>query len=158
MVNAGGERGQPANENAQAGGGGNDAPVTDRRRGTGGLHASDAPSAAAPARREVDRPDGHADASHPVQADKVIHLRLPELTDDELARLGVLEAGTQLEQGGTYVDLNDEAHVPLEAIGGQRAGAGDRLVAKRDTDCELWNRIVGQQTEPELERPTSASA
>jgi hypothetical protein len=99
---------------------------------------------------------GHVAESIPATADKVLHNRLPELTGDELSRLQVLEPGTRLEQGGTYVDLNRLSDGPFKALGGHEATAGNRYVAKRDTDYELWNRLVGQDDDPEVERPTES--
>ena len=96
---------------------------------------------------------GHAAESAPASGDKVLHNRLPELTNDELSRLQVLEPGTRLEQGGTYVDLNQLGEGPFKALGGHEASEGDRYVAKRDTDYELWNRLVGDDSDPEIERP-----
>ena len=86
---------------------------------------------------------GHADENIPAVADKRLHERLPELTNDELARLAILEPGTRLEQGGTYVDLDRRDDGPFQAIGGHEVRAGQRVIAKRDTDYELWNRLVG---------------
>ena len=96
---------------------------------------------------------GHAAESAPAAEDKDLHNQLPELTNDELSRLQVLELGTRLEQGGTYVDLNRLSEGPFKAIGGHEATEGNRYVAKRDTDYELWNRLVGQDRDPEIERP-----
>ena len=96
---------------------------------------------------------GHADESTAAVADKAVYDLLPDLDDAELARLSVLEPGTPLEQGGTYLDLNDLARGPFKAIGGHEAGPGNRYIAKRDTDYELWNRLAGQHREPEVERP-----
>jgi hypothetical protein len=93
-------------------------------------------------------------ASAPAVEDKDLHERLPELTSDELSRLQVLEPGTRLEQGGTYVDLNRLNEGPFKAIGGHEATQNDRYVAKRDTDYELWNRLVGDDGDPEIERPS----
>ncbi len=101
-------------------------------------------------------PGGHADESRPAADDKVIREHLPNLDNAELARLSVLEPGTVLEQGGTYLDLDDRGRGPFKAIGGQEAGAGSRYVAKRDTDYELWNRLAGQHREAEVERPEGA--
>ena len=100
------------------------------------------------------RPGGHADDSTAAVADKHLHNQLPGLDNAELATLAVLEPGTPLDQGSVYVDLNDLGRGPFKAIGGQQAGEGDRFVAKRDTDHELWNSLVGQGAEPDLERPT----
>jgi hypothetical protein len=101
-----------------------------------------------------------ADETVPAVEDKTLHARLPQLTDDELARLPILKSGTQLEQGGVYFDLNHPERGPFKALGGQVAGSGDRYVAKRDLDYELWNRLVeqdrGVETEPRIEHPQSA--
>jgi hypothetical protein len=96
---------------------------------------------------------GHAGESAPAAADKQVHTMLSTLTSDELDRLPILEPGVRLEQGGTYLNLNDLASGPFKAIGGHEATKDDRIVAKRDTDYELWNRLAGDDREPELERP-----
>jgi len=98
---------------------------------------------------------GHEDESSPAAEDKVLHGSLPGVDAAELDRLSVLDPGTQLEQGGVYLDLNDLASGPFKAIGGQAADRVNRLVAKRDTDYELWNRLVGDDREPEIERPAA---
>jgi hypothetical protein len=97
---------------------------------------------------------GHVAESAPAVEDKDLHERLPELTSDELSRLQVLEPGTRLEQGGTYVDLNRLNKGPFKALDGHEATQNDRYVAKRDTDYELWNRLVGDDGDPEIERPS----
>lgn len=99
---------------------------------------------------------GHVDESLPAAGDKELAAELDSLSSDELARLSVLAVGTQLAQGGTYVDLNDLAGGPFKAIGSQEAGPDHSYVSKRDTDYELWNRLVGQGREPEIERPETA--
>ncbi len=96
---------------------------------------------------------GHEAESASAASDKVLHNRLPALTTDELSRLQVLDPGTRLEQGGTYVDLNRLGDGPFKALGGHEATEGNRYVAKRDTDYELWNRLVGEDRDPEIERP-----
>lgn len=100
--------------------------------------------------------ESHAAESEPAVADKRLHDRLPALDDDELARLAVLEPGTRLEQGGIYLDLNRLDAGPFKALGGHQATRDDRYIAKRDTDYELWNRLAGQDAEPEIERPVEA--
>jgi len=97
---------------------------------------------------------GHTDESVSAADDKDLHDRLPMLGNDELARIPVLEYGARLEQGGVYINLNDLRRVPFKAIGGQQAGKGDRYVAKRDVDYELWNRLVEEDRVTEIERPT----
>ena len=105
---------------------------------------------------ETGRGGSHAKESEPAVADKGIHHRLPALDDDELARLAVLEPGARLEQGGIYLDLNRLGDGPFKALGGHTATGDDRYIAKRDTDYELWNRLAGQDAEPEIERPAEA--
>ena len=97
---------------------------------------------------------GHGAESAPAVDDKDLHDRLPELTSDELSRLQVLEPGTRLEQGGIYVDLNRLSEGSFKALGGHEATERERYVAKRDTDYELWNGLVGEDDDPEIERPS----
>lgn len=99
-------------------------------------------------------PSGHADESTPAAADKALRHRLSTFRDDELAGLAVLESGARLEQGGVYIDLNRLGDGPFQALGGHEATKANRFVAKRDTDYELWNRLAGQDAEPEIERPS----
>lgn len=75
-----------------------------------------------------------------------------ELTKDEIDRIPVLEPGAQLEQGSVYVDLDDLDAGPFVALGSEEVVEGDRLVAKRDTDYETWNRLAGDR-EPRVLRP-----
>jgi len=97
---------------------------------------------------------GHGDESQPAARDKELRRELAALDSDELARVSVLTIGTRLEQGGVYVDLNDLPAGPFKAIGSQEAGPDNSYVAKRDADYELWNRLVGQGREPDIERPS----
>src|SRR3712207_3834900 len=96
---------------------------------------------------------GHTVESRTAVDDKRVHQQLPELANEELARLRVLEPGTQLHQGSTYLDLNDRARGAFQALGAQIAGPDNRYVAKRDTDYDLWNRLVGDDREADVERP-----
>lgn len=93
------------------------------------------------------------EATEPASADKDIVNRFPELNEAQLSRLSILEPGTQLEQGSIYLDLNDRERGPFKAIGGQEVDARNRIIAKRETDFELWNELVGRDDTPEVERP-----
>ena len=92
-------------------------------------------------------PPGHTDESESAVLDKGLHRSLPELTDDELRRLSVLEPGTQLDQGGVYLDLNHLEVGPITAFGDQVAAPNNRFVSKKETDYELWNRLTGRDTD-----------
>lgn len=96
---------------------------------------------------------GHVDASHRAVDDKAAHGQFPELTADQLDQLVFVDSGTHFEQGATYVDLEDETRQPFTALASQSAEAGQRIVAKRDVDHEVWNALVGQGREPEVVRP-----
>lgn len=87
----------------------------------------------------------HADTSSPASGDKAVRQSLPELTNDVLTRLSIVNTGTRLEQGGTYLDLNERGRGPFTALGGQEAEQSNRYVAKKDTDYELWNDLVGDE-------------
>ena len=102
---------------------------------------------------ESQGPRSHADETVPALQDKALHKRLPELTNDELARLPVIEQGVSLDQGGVYLDLNDREAGPFKALGGQTADAAHRYVAKKEVDYELWNQLVGDDAEVAIERP-----
>ena len=77
---------------------------------------------------------------------------LPEFNQGDLSRLEILETGTPLEQGATYLDLKDRKRGPFKAIGGQTVESSERMVAKKTTDYELWNRLTSDR-DAEIERP-----
>lgn len=99
----------------------------------------------------------HADESVAAADQKELHTALADLSAEELGRLPILRAGARLEQGGTYLDLEDRARGPFRALGGQEAEAGRRYVAKKDVDYELWNRLVGADREAAIVRPEGAA-
>lgn len=78
---------------------------------------------------------------------------MPAFDGDDLKWLSILTVGSPLDQGSTYVDLNDEGFRPFKALGSQVAGTDNRYVANRDTDYEMWDRLVGQGRSVEVERP-----
>jgi hypothetical protein len=82
------------------------------------------------------------------------------LTEDELAHLPILKPSTPLETSGVYIDLNHLDRGPFKALAGQEAGSGDRYIARRDIDYEIWNRLVEQappdETAPQSDHPHSA--
>jgi hypothetical protein len=99
-------------------------------------------------------------ASTPAGDEQQVQERQPPLTQDELAHLPIVKPGDQLEPGGVYFDLDHPERGPFRALSGQQAGTGNRYVARRDVDHQLWNRLVEQDfglaTEPRGERPDSA--
>jgi hypothetical protein len=97
----------------------------------------------------------------PAADDMTTRRKPPPINQDELAHLPILKPGTQLEQGGVYFDLANPERGQFKALGGQEAGSGNRYLAKRDIDHELWNRLVeqdrGVESAPPLENPRSAA-
>ena len=100
---------------------------------------------------------GHAETPPPRQAGhhEAVAGAGGELTKEERDRLTILAEGTPLDGGSTYFDLDDPGGGAFTARDGQTAEGGRRIVSKRDTDYELWNRLVGQDAEAEVERPRS---
>src|SRR5206468_1043572 len=52
------------------------------------------------------------------------------LDDEELKQVPVLAPGARLQQGATYVDLNDRQRIEFTATGDMSAGADRAIVAK----------------------------
>jgi hypothetical protein len=73
---------------------------------------------------------------------KPIHARLSELPDAVLERIPVLEEGSPLRQGATYVDLNASRRGEFTATGDMVAIAGSALVPKAAVDYEAWNLLL----------------
>jgi hypothetical protein len=101
--------------------------------------------------------DETEDQSIPGNRAKVLYDRYPDLTRAELERLSILPPGTELEQGAVYFDLLRPGDGPFKALGGQKVPPDALIIAKRDTDFEIWNRIVEkdrlEETHPAIERP-----
>ena len=74
---------------------------------------------------------------------KDLNRELPNLTDDELKQLPVVQEGAQLEQGAVYFDLNNPGRGEIKARGDMVAEPGTRLVPKSDVDYQLWNALIG---------------
>ena len=79
---------------------------------------------------------------------KDLHERLNKFTSEEMRRIQVLPAGTRLEQGATYLDLNDLDGGEFKARGDMEAGPEALYVPKSEVDYQLWNRLIGVE-EPE---------
>ena len=74
---------------------------------------------------------------------KPLHRRLSGFSDDVLRQIPVLPPGARLQQGATYVDLNDpEAH-EFVVTGDMAAGSNHYYVPKDEVDYQAWNRLIG---------------
>ena len=74
---------------------------------------------------------------------KDVHRQFSGFTDDELKQIPVLSTGMRLEQGATYVDLQDEQLKEFTARGDMQAEEGHYYVPKSQVDYEVWNRLIG---------------
>lgn len=81
----------------------------------------------------------------PASEIKDLHGQLHNLSNSELAELPVVEQGTRLEQGKTYLDLNDLERGEFKAMGSQSAEAHNRYVAKDAVGYDLWNKLRGRE-------------
>jgi hypothetical protein len=90
-------------------------------------------------------PDSAADEKSARTAHELkdVHRRLSGFSDDLLKQIPVLAPGTRLEQGATYVDLNDPDTREFTATGDMEAGPTNRYVPKSEVDYQLWNRLIG---------------
>jgi hypothetical protein len=74
---------------------------------------------------------------------KDLHRRFHNLPDDELKQILVLPEGVRLEQGATYLDLNDPVRREFTATGDMIARPHNYYVPKSQVDYEMWNRLRG---------------
>ena len=83
-----------------------------------------------------------AESTVPARDIKDIYNRLPDWNDADLARIPVLQEGVRLEQGATYLDLQNPERGEFSAMGGMRAGPENFFVPKKITDYAVWDRLV----------------
>ncbi|WP_066376081.1 MULTISPECIES: hypothetical protein [unclassified Anabaena] len=81
---------------------------------------------------------------------KELHSQLPGYTDDELKQITLLPRGSRLEEGATYLDLNDSEHREFTATGGMEVGSNNWYVPKTEVGYMLWNRLRGVQNPERL--------
>jgi hypothetical protein len=74
---------------------------------------------------------------------KQIHRQFHGFADDELKRIPLLPHGSRLEQGATYVDLQDSQLQEFKATGDMKVGPNSWIVPKSEVDYQLWNRLIG---------------
>lgn len=74
---------------------------------------------------------------------KDVHNSLSGFADDELKSIPIVPEGERLQQGATYLDLNDRDREEFTATGEMAAAAGERIVPKGEVPYPLWNRLRG---------------
>jgi hypothetical protein len=78
------------------------------------------------------------------------HLRkrgvdLGPLDDEELKQVPILPPGERLQQGATYVDLQNRRRIEFTATGDLSADADHAFVPKDRVPYEIWNRLTGKE-------------
>ncbi len=71
-----------------------------------------------------------------------LHDRLSDFTKDELKKIPVLKAGTRLQQGATYINLNDPLREEFTGMGDMSAEDNNLIIPKNKVGYELWNRLI----------------
>jgi|SRR5687767_8324576 len=93
--------------------------------------------------QNIGRAEADERASRTAYDVKPIHRALSAFNDGELKEIPVLDAGTRLQQGATYWDL--ERGAEFTASGEMSAQPGQYLVAKDRVHYEIWNKLVGDE-------------
>jgi hypothetical protein len=75
---------------------------------------------------------------------RLAHHALDDFANDELRQVPILEAGSRLQQGATYVDLVDASREPFRATGDMVARDSNLYVPKDRVPYALWKRIIGE--------------
>jgi len=70
---------------------------------------------------------------------KPVHRALRDMADDELKQIPILEAGTRLQQGATYLDLERGA---FTATAEMSVHTDQNVVPKDGVHYETWNRLT----------------
>ena len=73
---------------------------------------------------------------------KDLHRRFRNWYDSDLKQVPVLPPGSRLQQGATYLDLNDPGRGPFSARGDTTAEPGQEIVPKDRVSYEVWNRLL----------------
>ena len=76
---------------------------------------------------------------------KELHGKFPQLDNADLKNIPILPAGTRLDQGATYLDLNNLDKGEYSAVANETVGENDYIVPKKEVDYLLWNRLTGKE-------------
>ena len=71
-----------------------------------------------------------------------VHRALEVFADDELKQIPILESGTRLRQGATYLDLGGDE---FTATGEMQVRPGQNVVPKDGVHYETWNKLIGEE-------------
>ena len=75
--------------------------------------------------------------------DKLQHLE--DFSDDELKQIPILKPGTRLQQGATYINLNDPEREEFTGVGDMTVDSNSLIVPKDQVGYLIWNRLIGEE-------------
>jgi hypothetical protein len=92
---------------------------------------------------------GPASEARVAEEGNALHLRkrgvrIEGLDDEQLKSVPVIAEGERLQQGATYVDLNENPRHEFTAEGDMEAGDDNAYVAKDRVSYQIWNRLIGE--------------
>jgi hypothetical protein len=92
---------------------------------------------------------GQSSDAHVTEEGTAFHLRkrgthFSGLDDEQLKSVPVVAEGERLQQGATYIDLNQQPPQEFTAQGDMEATSDDAYVAKDRVPYEIWNRLIGE--------------
>lgn len=79
-----------------------------------------------------------------------VHRSLQQFEDDDLKRVPIVPAGARLQQGATYIDLNDPKREEFTALGDMQADQDSCYVPKSEVPYPVWNRLIGVENPKRL--------
>lgn len=88
---------------------------------------------------EAENREESARTAHEV---KPVHRTLEDFRDDELKQIPILEPGTRLRQGATYLDLDQGE---FTATGEMAVERGHTVVPKDRVHYETWNKLLNRE-------------
>ena len=69
--------------------------------------------------------------------------KLSGFSEDELKRIPILKPGTRLQQGATYINLNDPKREEYTGVADMSVDETNFIVPKSEVGYQLWNRLIG---------------
>ncbi|WP_319422657.1 hypothetical protein [Pleurocapsa sp. FMAR1] len=69
--------------------------------------------------------------------------QLEDFSNDELKQIPILKSGTRLQQGATYINLNDPNREEFTGVGDMSVDDNSLIVPKDRVGYLIWNRLIG---------------
>jgi hypothetical protein len=76
---------------------------------------------------------------------KAIHRTFDGFNDAELKQIPVLEPGTRLRQGATYLEVQPEGGGQFTATGDMAVSSEQLVIPKERVPYDIWNKLIGEE-------------